>query len=222
MTRVSILLLALTGGLAVLAAGCGTVSSVRALRKGQSALGVGLGGPVAHVAGMDIPLPYTVARYRYGVNDKSSIYAGGHLMVAALGVAGLEAGWAWHPLTQKKYRPAVSASAGLAALVKSGDGHALFPQLDVTGSYLLGDRSLTYFGIQSMYQLADKPYAVFAPFVGEEVRLGSRVSLCAEAKWYAPTEKASPRSVDYRIPIAGQGAVGFVLGVNYQFGGWYE
>jgi hypothetical protein len=204
------------------ATNCGTVAAVRPLPRGQSALGVSFGGPVAHVAGMDLPMPYAVARYRYGLTDRSGLCAGAHLLAAGRAVIGVDAGWSGLILAQSGLRPAVSTTAGLVALVKPGDGQALLPQLDLTASYLHSDRFLTYFGSQSLYQLTARPYVILAPFVGEEVRLGSRLSLCAEAKWYAPFEKTSPRNVSYRLPIAGHGGLGLVLGVNYLFGGWYE
>lgn len=208
--------------LLVLAGGCGTATSVRALRRGESALGASVGGPVTRISGMDIPMPYAVARYRYGLAHNSSLYVGGHLTAAALGVVGVDAGWSYHFLTQQRFRPALGASAGLAALIEPGGDQAVFPQLDVVGSYLHGNRFLTYFGVQSLYQLAESPHVVFAPFFGEEVRLGSRFSLSAETKWYAPTEKTKPRNVNYKISLGGNGGVGFVLGLNYHFGGWYE
>jgi hypothetical protein len=200
---------------------CGTVAAVRPLPRGKSALGVSLGGPVASISGMNIPMPYAVARYRYGLSDRSSLYVGGHLTAAALGVVGIDAGGSYHFLAQNRWWPALGASLGLVALVEPGGGNAVFPQLDLVGSYLHGSRFLTYFGAQSLYQFEDRPYVVFAPFVGEEVRLASRLSFSLEAKWYAPTEKTKPRNVNYQIPVGGKGGVGFVFGLNYNFGGWY-
>jgi hypothetical protein len=205
-----------------LTAGCGTVTAVRALRKGESAVAVSAGGPVAHLVGMNMPFPYAVARYRYGLNDQTGLYVGGHISAAGLGIVGMDGGVSHHFLKQSRGVPAVGASAGLLAMVKPGDGQVVFPQVDVVASYLLGDRLLAYFGGQSMYQLHAKPYVVIAPFAGAETRLGRSFSFSLEAKWYAPFEKTKPRNVDYRLPIGGKGAVGFVLGVNYHFGGWYE
>ena len=46
---------------------CGTVTAVTPLHRGESALTASVGGPVASIAGMNIPMPYAVARYRYGL-----------------------------------------------------------------------------------------------------------------------------------------------------------
>lgn len=207
----------------LLVTACGTVAAVRPLQKGQSSFGLSLGGPVARVAGLDIPMPYAVARYRYGLTDQFGLYAGGHLFFAAMGNVGLEGGLSYHFLNQKGWVPTVGGSAGFVGLIRPGQpDQAFFPQLDLSASWLFADKFLTYVGTQSMYQLSDKPWVVLAPFVGAQFDLGPRFSLGAEGKWYAPTEPTKPRNVDYRLPIAGHGAVGFVLGAGYKFGGNHE
>ncbi len=198
-------------------AGCGTVTAVRALHKGESCVAVSLGGPVANVAGMDVPMPYAVGRYRYGLTDRAGLYGGAHLAMPAFGVLGLEAGFSYQLLDQRGALPGLSACAACTGLIEPGGGEALFPGLDLVASWQVGGRWLVYAGGQSLYQLNEKPHAVFAPLVGAECRLGRwRVSL--ESKWYAPTERTHPRNVNYRLPIGGHGAVGFVVGVSYDFG----
>jgi hypothetical protein len=171
---------------------------------------------------MNIPIPYAVARYRYGLNDKAGIYAGVHLLAAARGIAGFDFGFSYHFLEQRGWIPTVGASAGITALIKPGESEALFPQLDLVASYRLNDRVTTYFGSHSMYQLQSRPNVVLAPFVGTEWRIGDPFSLNLEAKWYAPTEKTHPRNIDYSLPINNRGGVGFVLGGNWLFGGDHE
>jgi hypothetical protein len=178
-----------------------------------------LGGPVAEVAGMDIPIPYAAARYRSGLSDRAGLYAGVHLLPAALGVVGVDFGFSYHFLEQRGWIPCVGTSAGLVAFVQPRGSEALFPQLDLVASYRLGKRFTTYFGSQSMYQFQSKPNVVLAPFVGTEWRSSDRFSLALEGRWYAPTEPTRPRNVNYRLPIATLGAVGFVLGANWLFGG---
>jgi len=219
----SSLIIALLPAAVLLASACGTVAAVRPLQKGQSSLGLSLGGPVARVAGFDIPMPYAVARYRYGLSDRVGLYAGSHLLVATMGVLGLEGGCSYHFLNQRGWVPVVGGSAGFVGLIRPGStDQAFFPQLDLSASWLFADKVLAYVGSQSMYQFSDKPYVVLAPFVGGQFDLGPRFSLGVEAKWYAPTEPTKPRNVDYRLPIAGNGAVGFVLGAGYKFGGNHE
>jgi len=60
-------MIALLPALVLLAAvRCGTVTAVSPLHRGESALAASPGGPVANVGGMNIPMPYAVARCRYG------------------------------------------------------------------------------------------------------------------------------------------------------------
>jgi hypothetical protein len=201
---------------------CGTVTAVTPLDRGESSLSASVGGPVASVAGMNIPLPYAVVRYRYGLSDQAGIYAGLHLLAAGMGVAGLDFGFSYHFLKQQGWIPTVGAAAGMTALIKPGGDQALFPQFDIVGSYRLGDRFTTYFGSQSMYQFSAKPNVVLAPLVGAEWYVSDPVSLNLEAKWYAPTEPTKPRNVNYVLPIGNRGAVGFVVGANWLFGGKHE
>jgi hypothetical protein len=201
------------------AARCGTVTAVTPLHRGESALSASLGGPVANVSGMSIPIPYAVARYRYGLTDRTGIYAGGHLLAAAFRVVGLDFGFSYHFLKQQGWIPTVGAIAGITAFIQPGAGQALFPQLDLVASYRVNDRFTTYVGSHSLYQLQSTSNIVLAPFVGTEWRISDRFSLNLEAKWYAPTEKTRPRNVNYSLPIGNHGAFGFVLGANWLFGG---
>jgi hypothetical protein len=198
---------------------CGAVTAVTPLDRGESSLSASVGGPVTNVAGMNIPLPYTVVRYRYGLSDKAGIYAGGHLLTAGFAVVGLDLGFSYHFLAQRGWVPTVGTTAGIAAFIEPGGNEALFPQLDLVASYRVGKRLDTYFGAQSMYQFSTRPYVVLAPLVGAQYRFGDDFSLGLEAKWYAPAEPTEPRNVHYSLPIGNQGALGFVLGANWLFGG---
>jgi len=214
-----LVLTTMTALILLAAARCGTVAAVAPLRRGESALAVSLGGPVADVAGMNVPIPYVVARYRNGLSDRAGLYAGVHLLPAALGVVGVDFGFSYHFLEQRGWVPCVGAAAGIGAFIEPGGRDALFPQLDLVASYRLGDHFTTYFGSQSMYQFKSAPAVVLAPLIGGEFRLGNRFALGLEAKWYAPTEPTRPRNVTYKLPIGNHGAVGFVLGANWLFGG---
>jgi len=208
--------------LAIFALNCGTLNSIRPLPRDASAFALAVGGPVTNVSGTSFPLPIAVARYDYGLSDRVTGTADAHLLLPAFGVIGLDAKATWHFLNQDKWIPALGAGAGLNLFLKAGGGDTrVFPELSVHGSYLLGKRVLTYFGVQSLYQF-QKPYVAWAPLLGTEVRLGRKLSFSLEGRWYEPGEITAPRLIDYSLPISGHGAVGFVLGVNYFPGGWYE
>jgi hypothetical protein len=144
---------------------------------------------------------------------------GGHLLASVFGLAGLDFGFSYHFLQQQGWIPTVGAIAGITALIKPGGSEAIFPQFDLVASYRMGDRFTTYFGSQSMYQFQYTPNLVLAPFVGGRFKVSDPFSLNLEAKWYAPTEPTHPRNVNYKLPIGNHGAVGFVLGASWLFGG---
>jgi len=211
-------IIALLPAVLALLSGCGTMTAVRPLRRGESAVAVSLGGPVAKVAGQDIPLPYIAARYRYGVSDRFGLSAGWHVTPVILGIAAFDAGANYGLVEQRGAIPAISAAGGITGYLEAGGPSRVFPNLDLALSWRYADRFASYAGVQSMYQLSREPYVAFAPLVGQMVELG-RFGLAAEVKWYAPTEPTKPRQVDYRIPISGKGALGFVLGAGWNWGG---
>lgn len=171
---------------------------------------------------MSIPLPYAVAQYRYGISGRFGVYGNSHLLLLALGEVGLDAGFSGSLTRQSGWIPELGGALGLTAMLRPGGEERVFPHAALSLSWLAGRRFLTYLGAQAMFQFNAAPAVAWAPVLGEEVSLGSRFSLAAEAKWYAPTEVTRPRVIDFRMPIGGHGAVGFVLGANYHFGGWYE
>jgi len=159
-----------------------------------------LGGPVVNLSGAQLPVPYPVARFRYGVTDRLNLNVGGHLLMPAFGDLASDAGASYHFLDQDGWRPCLGVGAGGIGLVEfdGGGGTAFLPQLELTASYLRPDHSLSYFSV------------------------GRNLSVSFEMKWYAASQRAKPRAVIYSLPIANHGGLGFVAGVSYHLGGWYR
>jgi len=203
---------------------CGTAVSMWPLRRGQSLVALEAGGPVVNVSAIQTPIPYPVARFRYGVTNRLNVHAGGHLLMPAFGVAAMDAGASYHFLDQAGWRPCLGVGAGAIGLVEfdGGDGTVFLPQLELTASYLRPNHSLSYFGVQTVYQLDPRLYMTYSPYVGHNFSVGRRLSVDLEMKWYAAYERAKPRAVTYSLPIANHGGLGFVAGVNYHIGGWYR
>jgi len=203
---------------------CGTAVSMWPLRRGQSVVAFEAGGPVVNVFAIQTPIPYPVARFRYGVTNRLNVHAGGHLLMPAFGVAAMDAGASYHFLDQAGWRPCLGVGAGAIGLVEfdGGGGTVFLPQLELTASYLRPNHSLSYFGVQTVYQLDPKLYMTYSPYVGHNFSVGRRLSVDLEMKWYAAYERAKPRAVTYSLPIANHGGLGFVAGVNYHIGGWYR
>jgi hypothetical protein len=203
---------------------CGTAPAVWPLRHGQSVAAFEVGGPVANVSGVQLPIPYPVARYRYGITDRLNVNAGCHLLMPAFGVAAMDAGASYHFIDQAGWRPCLGFAAGAVGLAEfdGGRSFALLPQAEVIASYLRPGHSLSYFGVGTLYQLSPRFYMTYSPYVGHNFSVGRNLSLSLELKWYAAYERTHPRAVVYSLPIANHGGFGFVAGVNYHFGGWYR
>jgi hypothetical protein len=216
--------LAVATGTAASLCGCGTAVSVWPLRHGQAVAVLDVGGPVANVSGAQVPIPYTVARFRYGVTSRLNVNVGGHLLMPAFGVAAMDAGASYHFLDQDGWRPCLGVAAGEIGLIEfDGGGSTTFlPQLELTASYLRPNHSLSYFGVHTLYEVRPKFLMTYSPYVGHNFSVGRSLSVTLEMKWYAASQRAKPRSVTYSLPIANHGGLGIVAGVNYHLGGWYR
>jgi hypothetical protein len=203
---------------------CGTTASLWPLRRGQSVVALDVGGPFANVSGAQVPIPYTVARVRYGVTNRLNVSVGGHLLMPAFGVAAFDALASYHFLDQDGWRPCLGVGAGEIGLVEFDGGGAttFLPQLELTASYLRPNHSLSYFGVHTLYQVRPTFHMTYSPYVGHNFSVGRNLSVSLEMKWYAASERAKPRSVTYSLPVANHGGLGIVAGVNYHLGGWYR
>jgi hypothetical protein len=203
---------------------CGSAVSMWPLRRGQAVAAAELGGPVVNLGGAQLPVPYTVARMRYGITDRLNVNLGGHLLMPAFGVAAFDAGASYHFLDQAGWRPCLGIGAGEIGLLEfdGGGGTSFLPQLEVTASYLRPSHSLSYFGVHTLYQIRPRFYMTYSPYVGHNFKVGRRVSVSLEMKWYAAYERTKPRAVTFTLPIANHGGLGFVAGASYHFGGWYR
>jgi len=194
------------------------------MRRGQAIVAFDAGGPFVNVSGAQVPIPYAVARFRYGVNDRLNVNVGGHLLMPAFGVAAMDAGASYHFLDQAGWRPCLGLGAGGIWWAEfDGGGSTVFlPQLEVTASYLRPNHSLSYFGVHTLYQVSPTLDMTYSPYVGHNFSVGRNLSVSFEMKWYAASERAKPRAIDYSLPIANHGGLGVVAGVYYHLGGWYR
>jgi hypothetical protein len=197
---------------------CGTVSSVKPLGSGNKAVVFSAGGPVAPVYDMNIPLPYSVLRYRSGLNSSTDFHIGIHPTMALFGNLGIDAGFTRHFMRSRGLVPGLSAGFVLYGFYDFADLNHLraYPELSVIFSYDIGRSDhVVYMGGQTMLQFAE-PYVVPAVITGGEFSLGKNLILSLETRWYAPTESSDDRVVDFRFRPFDQGAVGFVVGLGYK------
>jgi hypothetical protein len=197
---------------------CGTVASVRPLGRGKSSLTFSSGGPVAPVFDIKMPLPYTLLRYRRGLNESTDVHGGIHTTMLILGNLGMDVGITKHVVSQLGLRPALCVEASIYGFYHIGEFSSVrvYPALSLIGSYqLASQRHTVYFGTQTMMQFTS-PYVVLAPLVGFEFSIGRKLLLNLETKWYAPSEESERRAVDYAIKPFNYGALGFVWGLSYR------
>ncbi|MBE0432592.1 hypothetical protein IBX73_03895 [candidate division WOR-3 bacterium] len=200
---------------------CGTVASVKPMGAGHRLLAFSAGGPVAPVYDINMPLPYAVLRYRFGLNDATDFHAGLHPTMALFQDLGVDVGLTKHFVRNSGARPGFSAGLSLYGFYHFADASSarLYPDLTLIATYDVSKRfRVFYFGFESMFQFT-KPFVVPVFLAGGEFGLGDRLVLDLEARWYAPTESGDDRVVDYTITPFGQGAVGFVIGLSYAFQG---
>ena len=200
---------------------CGTVASVRPIGEGNKSLAFSIAGPVAPVYDVKMPIPYSVLRYRLGLNDDTDLHFGLHPTIALFADLGADVGLTKHFMRNKGARPGVSAGLSLYGFYHFGDGSSvrLYPCVTLMATYDVSKRfPVLYLGAESMIQFAE-PYVVPVFLVGGQLAVSNRFTLGLEAKWYAPFESGDDRVVDYVITPLGQGAVGFAVGLSYAFQG---
>jgi hypothetical protein len=196
---------------------CGTVAAVRPIGKDRSSLTLCSGGPVAPVFDIQMPIPYSVLRYRRGLNENTDFHCGIHPTMMVLGNVALEVGITKLLVNQNRWRPALAVEGSVYGFwhVPDLSTTRAYPEIGLVASYSLSRGGhLVYFGMQNIIQY-DEPYWIFAPLLGVELPLG-RFNISLEAKWYAPTEQSDNRIVDYTLIPADQGAIGFVWGLSYR------
>lgn len=171
----------------VLLGACGTTQSVRPLGAGRSAFDVSVGGPIL-ISPFVAPVPVLLTGYRYGLDDRSDVFGRLHLIPAAVGLVGLEAGASRLVLPERGLVPAVSASA--QALFFAGPGGAFaVPAASLNASWSTGQWVL-YVGSQQAVsfgkQLEGGGVAFhWSPYVGATRDIG-RWTIGAELRWWEP------------------------------------
>lgn len=200
---------------------CGTVASVKPMGAGNKSLTFSAGGPVAPIYGIKMPLPYSVLRYRFGLNNDTDVHIGLHSTIALLGDLGLDVGLTKHFVRNIGLRPGVSAGVSLYGFYHFAEAGStrLYPELGLLLTYDVSERvRVIYVGVENMFQFTE-PYVIPACLLGIEFALGNRLAISTETRWYAPTQSGDDRVVDYTITPFKQGAIGFVVGVCYDFKG---
>lgn len=209
--------------LPVLAA-CGVSRGIRPVGKGNGALAVSAGGPVADYIGTKLPLPLATVGGVYGVHDRVDIHGGLHATTLALfGLWGFELGAGALVLDQKHpAAPALMVDINFNAF--SGNlgqddpqgGLRIFPEADLRASWAWSEaQHLSYTGPSAF--ISTTPGSITPSWVlGQQFRMG-RTDLTLEGRWIRPGADPASVTVDWG-GIGGRGVLSTHLGFRVRFG----
>jgi hypothetical protein len=159
-------------------------------------------------------VPLTTVGASYGFHSRADVSAHLHLTTLVFGVAGLDVGSSYLLLFEDGAIPAVSISGRLYGFTDFQSGARAYLEGAATASYLFNQRFLTYLSVAPLIQFNAPPILSLA--VGEEFQFG-RWGVQIEGRWYAPNIGSQYQTVEW-LGLAGQGALGVVLGLRYRFG----
>ena len=206
---------------ALLGAACATTQAARPVGRGNTRISASLGGPLVQFGGAPVPLPITTVGVAHGVSDFVDVHGEVHPTAALFGIAGLSGGVALHPLSS--HRGALTFGASLNAFGNPSDG-VLFADLWVAGGGHAASWLWLGGGLHNGLRLAGtgsiNEQTPWAPTVFglASFLVSRRVALNVEARWYAVASCGGCVAPDY-YPLGDRGALGVLLGVDYQFGG---
>lgn len=199
--------------------GCGATQPVRVLDEGATKASFSLGGPIIELGGAPIPIPYLTIGAMHGYTNDLTLTANAHLLSAALGDIGLDAGAAMRLCKQEGAIPEVTGKLQLYLFDNIARGlntPRFFPMISFNGSYLIGESSLVYAGIDNLFQLS-KPAYILSPFIGTEFYISHRISGQFEAKWMAANVNTAHGVFEGYASLGGSGNIGVFLGLIYSF-----
>jgi hypothetical protein len=208
---------------ALAGAGCSTAHTARPLGKGNQALHLSIGGPVAGVGRPKYYVPLTTLTWKAGLSDRADVFLGWHVLDTFVnnGNVSLDVGASYYFLDQKKARPGLSAAFTVSPLFNRESGWASF-DLQLTASWAIGrkERHLLYAGFHNYFtpvraQLVPTPLYSWSPYIGGQLRLGPKrgLGLSLELKWHRPYADTSRSVIGYLGP-GNRGALAFLGGIT--------
>ena len=200
----------LIGGLI---AACSAGAPVRVLDAGNTTITGSIGGPFVTESSPIGFVPYTTAGVAHGVSDEVTLHGNAHLLMGAFTVLGLDAGASARLLRGDGWVPEIT---GTARALFFTDFHALnttrlYPDLQVTGSWEVAERTLVYAGSHGTLQF--DPYQfLLSPMVGLLFPVSTTVSLQGEVIWQAANIDTRRGIFTGQSSIGGSGSIGGFIG----------
>lgn len=193
--------------------GCAHARAVRTARAGETRLVFEDGGPLVTGVGERgafFPLSSAGVALRHGVGGAAEVHAAVRLPPLAFGVAWLEVGASARVFGERGARPYLLATAALH-VATNGPRWIVAGQLTLVASWTAkGGRVVPYLGWDSVVGVFPGLGYLGTALVG--VRVGERVWLSPELRWFAPWRKIEP--VSGRPLALGRGALGVGLAVG--------
>jgi len=193
--------------------GCGAGQPVRVLPAGTTTLTASAGGPIAPDKVPSVIIPYLTAGVMHGVTDDVTIHGNAHLLMAAFGVGGIDAGASIRTWHQRGSLPELTVGARLMMFsdFRSFDNMRFYPDLAATFSYDTGSGWLAYFGLHQTLQTTTVKYFA-SPFAGLQIPLSASFSIQAEFIWQAVNHVTRNGILEGQSSIGGRGSAGGFIG----------
>ena len=198
----------------VCANACTATQPVRIIPRGQSRIIASVGGPYLPKGSPTAVIPYTTVGMMRGVSDNATFVYNVHLLMAALGVAGVDVGAAHRLRAQSGLTPELTA-LGQAYLFAGSGGARVFPHASLNASWLRGKSQLLYVGAEAVGQFQGSPGVLASPLAGWQFPAGRHLALQTEFKWMAANRDTRHGVFEGESTIGGHGALAFQLGLQW-------
>ncbi|HVT38141.1 MAG TPA: hypothetical protein VHE78_03795 [Gemmatimonadaceae bacterium] len=193
---------------------CTATQPVRVLPKGQSRVIASLGGPYLPRSTPTALVPYSTVGLMHGASDNTTLVYNVHVLMAVLGVAGIDVGAAHRLRAQSGFAPELTA-LGQAYLFTGSGGTRAYPHVNLNASWRRGGAQLLYVGAEAVGQFEGSPAVLATPLAGWQFPAGRRLVLQTELKWMAANRDTRHGIFEGESSIGGHGALGFQLGAQW-------
>jgi hypothetical protein len=196
--------------------GCGITQPIRPIEEGTTELIASLGGPIIPVGGIAFPVPYLNVGAMYGVKPNLTLYGNAHITALLFKNVGIDGGFSTRILPEKGLRPEITLNGRVYFFWDAFRGKTtrVYPTGTLTGSYLIGEHSLLYFGEDNLYQYTTSDLFV-SSFIGYSFPLTDGMELQIETKWMAMNHDTRHGVFEGTASLNGKGNIGLFFGLQY-------
>ncbi len=196
--------------------GCGITQPIRPIDDGSTELIASLGGPIIPFGGVAIPIPYLNVGVMHGYKPNLTLYGNAHITALLFKDVGLDGGFSTRVLPEKGIRPEITLNGRIYFFWDAFRGKTtrVYPAGTLTGSYLIGEHSLLYFGADNLYQYTTSDLFV-SPFIGYSFPITDGMEMQIESKWLAMNRDTRHGVFEGSASFNGKGNIGLFFGLQY-------